>query len=124
MLRATAKHNSSDQIPNHSSPIVIPMTRSSFKLVDAPAGIISSLSRSTTLVDALGPPEEQRRGADELGLVLEGSTAGELHVFQLVDDGKMLVDQCDIRQRPEVLGRLQLRRVRRQEEQMDMIWHA
>jgi hypothetical protein len=56
---------------------------------------------------------EPRGGADARRVVLQLSTAGELDVFELVDTGKMAVDQAGVGQRPEVFGRLELGRVRR-----------
>ncbi len=52
---------------------------------------------------------EQRRGADALTLPLERDAARKLGVFEVLDGREMLVDQRRIRQRPEVLGWLQLR---------------
>ncbi|HKW22359.1 MAG TPA: hypothetical protein VJO13_13335 [Ktedonobacterales bacterium] len=48
--------------------------------------------------------------------MLEIGAASELGVFELLNGGKMLVDQAGIGERPEVLGGLQFRRIRRQEE--------
>ena len=44
--------------------------------------------------------------ADALGLGLQGGAAGKLGVFQVLDAGEMLVDECSVGQRPEVLGGL------------------
>ena len=67
---------------------------------------------------------EQRGGADACGLSLEVDAAGALDVFELLDTGKGAIDQAGVGQQPEVFGGLQLGRVRRQKEQMDMIRHA
>ena len=57
-------------------------------------------------MNALGPPVEAGGRADEIRPALEGSTAGELRVFQVLDGGEVLVDQRGVGQRPQVLGRL------------------
>jgi hypothetical protein len=49
---------------------------------------------------------------------------GKLSVLQILDRGELAVDQAGICQRPEVLGRLELGRVRREKQQMDMLGHA
>lgn len=49
---------------------------------------------------------EQRGGPDALGLPLEDGAASKLGVFQVLDRGKVLVDQRRIRQRPEMLSGL------------------
>ena len=59
---------------------------------------------------------EQRGGADEFGPGLEGDTALSLDVFQLLDGGKVAVDQDRVGQGPQMLSGLQLGRVRGQEE--------
>ncbi len=85
---------------------------------------ISIPPRSTSFVDLLGPPVEQRSGADALALPLEGGTAGELRVFEVLDAREVLVDQGGVGQRPEVLGGLQLGGIGRQKQQVHMIRHA
>jgi hypothetical protein len=47
-----------------------------------------------------------------------------LGVFQVVNRGEMAVGQHGVSQWPEMLSRLQFGRVRRQEEQMDVLRHA
>jgi hypothetical protein len=67
---------------------------------------------------------EAGRRANALWLRLEAGAVGKLSVFQLLNRGELAVDQAGVRQRPEVLGRLELRRVGRggqEEEQMDML---
>jgi hypothetical protein len=39
--------------------------------------------------------------------LLEGNTALELGIFQVLDGGEVLVDQCGVGQRPQVLSGLQ-----------------
>jgi hypothetical protein len=67
---------------------------------------------------------EQCRGADQIGTGLERHTAGGLNVFELVDGGKVAIHQDGIGQGPEVLGRLQFRGIRWQEQEMDVLGHA
>jgi len=77
--------------------------------------------RSLSFLDALGPPMEAGGGANEIGLRLQGDTACGLSVLEIVDRGEMPVGQDGVGERPEMLGGLQLGRVRRQEEQMHML---
>lgn len=72
-------------------------------------------------MDLLRPPAETGGGADYRGLVLKGSTAGKLSVFEFLDAGEMLIDQRIIGKRPEVLGRLEFRGMGRQEQQVGAI---
>lgn len=67
---------------------------------------------------------EQGGRADALALRLECSTPSKLGVFQIIDGGEVLVDQRGIGQWPEVLGRLQFGRVRRQKVQVDVVRDA
>jgi hypothetical protein len=76
------------------------------------------------LVEALGPPLTQGGGADQLGLGLPADTALRLCPLQILDAGELAIDEHGIGERPEVLRWLQFRRIRRQEEQMDMVRHA
>jgi hypothetical protein len=55
---------------------------------------------------------------------LQGHAARGLGVFEVLDGGEMAVGQGSIGQRPEMLGRLELRRIRRQEEQVDIVRYA
>jgi len=61
--------------------------------------------------------------ADHVRPVLQFEAAGELGVLQLLDRSEMPVEQDRVGQRPEMLGRLQLRGIGGQEEQMDMLGH-
>jgi hypothetical protein len=70
------------------------------------AEVISVPSGPSSFVDLLGPPMEAGGRADAVGLVLEGSAAGELGVFQVLDHGEVLVDQRGVGERPHMLGRL------------------
>jgi hypothetical protein len=63
-------------------------------------------------------------GADQLRVTLQLSTASELGVLQLLDRLEMAIDQAAVGQWPEVLGRLELRRVRREKQQVHMVGHA
>ena len=62
--------------------------------------------------------------ADQVGALLQGQAAGELGILQVVDRGEMAVDQDGVGQRPQMLGGLQLGRIRRQEEQVDVLGDA
>jgi hypothetical protein len=75
-------------------------------------------------MDLLGPPVEVRGRADAVWLRLEASAACELHVLEFLNRGELPVDQAGVGQGPEMLGRLELGRVRRQEQQMDMLGDA
>ncbi|HEV8190845.1 MAG TPA: hypothetical protein VGP82_05090 [Ktedonobacterales bacterium] len=55
---------------------------------------------------------------------MEGDAARGLGVFELIDGGEMAVGQGGIGQRPQMLSRLELGRIRREEEQVDMVRHA
>lgn len=55
---------------------------------------------------------EEGGRADEVGTRLEGDAAHRLSVFEFVDRGEMAIGQRRVRQRPEVLGWLQLWRTR------------
>ncbi len=80
--------------------------------------------RPLSFLDALRPPMEEGGRADEVGTRLEGDAAGGLGVFERIDGGEAAVDQHGVGQRSHVFGRLELRRVGRQKEQMDMLGHA
>ena len=70
-----------------------------------------SSSRSLAFLDALRPPVEAGGRADEVRMRLQSDTACRLGVFELVDRDEMAIGQRRVRQRSEVLGWLQLRRV-------------
>ena len=84
---------------------------------------ISCRFRSLAFLDPERPPGETGSRADEIAASLEGDTTARLRVFQLVEIGDMTVDQHCVGQRPQVLGGLQLGRVRWQEEQVDVLGH-
>src|SRR5215469_11188239 len=79
--------------------------------------VILGSSRSLSLLDPLRPPMEASGRADELAVCLEGDAARGLDVFQLLYAGEVPIDQHRVGQRPQVLRRLQLWGVRRQEQQ-------
>ena len=81
-------------------------------------------SRPLPFSTALWPPREPRRGPNQVGTGLQGDTALGLSVLQVLDTGEMAVRQGGVGQRPEMLGGLQLRRIRRQEQQVDMVGDA
>ncbi len=80
--------------------------------------------RSLSFLDALWPPVEQGGGADEVGPRLKGDAACGLGVLKVVDGGEMAVGERGVGERPEMLGGLQFGRIRRQEEQVDMLGDA
>ena len=57
-------------------------------------------------MNALGPPVEAGGRADEIRPALQRGATGELGVLQILDGGKVLVDQRGVSERPQVLGRL------------------
>ncbi len=70
------------------------------------AVFISVPPGSSSFVDLLGPPMEQRGGADTFALSLEDGTPSKLGVFQVLDGGEVLVDERRIGERPEMLSGL------------------
>ena len=62
--------------------------------------------------------------ANEVGTRLEGNTACSLGILQVVDRGKMPIGQRSVGEWPEMFGRLELGRIRRQEEQVNMLGNA
>ena len=52
---------------------------------------------------------------------LERHTSGSLSVLQLLDRGEMSIHQDGIGEGPQMFGWLQFRRIRRQEEQVDVV---
>jgi len=57
-------------------------------------------------------------------LCLQGDAAGELGILELVDGSEMPVDQAGVGEWPQVLSRLELRRVRWKKQQVDVFGHA
>ena len=74
--------------------------------VECEARVILISSRALSFLDPLRPPMEQGGRADEIGPSLQCHTALGLDVFQLVDGGKVAVDQDGVGERPEMLGGL------------------
>ena len=83
--------------------------------------MISIPSWPSSFVDLLRPPMEAGRRTDEIGPRLQGGAVGELGVFEVLDAGEMLVDECSVGQGPEMFGGLQFGRVRGQKEQVDVL---
>lgn len=67
---------------------------------------------------------EARRGADQVGPNLERDAAGHLGVLQGLYRGEVAHGQRRVGQRPEILRRLQLRRLGRQDQQAHVLRHA
>jgi hypothetical protein len=83
--------------------------------------MISTPPWPSTFGNAFGPLVKARRGADEVGPLLEGGAVGELRVFEVLDGSEVLVDQCGVGQRPEVLGGVSFGRGGRQKQQVRAI---
>src|SRR5260221_5706363 len=87
--------------------------------IDTRNRLILGPSRALSFLEALRPPVEQRGGADQIWTGLEGDAALSLRVLEVVDRGEMAVEQGRVGERPEGLGRLELRRIRRRGEEID-----
>jgi hypothetical protein len=85
--------------------------------------LISVPSGSSVFVDLLGPPMELRGRADAIRSPLQSGAMGQLGVFELLDAGKMPVDEHVVGEGPEMFSGLQLWRIRWQEEQVDVLGH-
>jgi len=55
---------------------------------------------------------------------LQGDTALALSVFQLLNAGEMAIEERRIGERPQMFRRLQFGRIRRQKEQVEVVWHT
>ena len=66
---------------------------------------------------------EERSRAHEIATGLEGDTTRRLGVLQLLIGGEVPIQQDRICEPPQMLCRLEFRRIRRQEEQMHMVRH-
>jgi len=86
--------------------------------------LILGLSRSSPFGDPTRPPVEEGSGADDIGTRLQSDAALCLDVFQVVDRGEVPIGQYGIGERPKMFGRLQLRRIGRKEQQVDVLRHA
>jgi hypothetical protein len=64
------------------------------------------------------------RGANALGLALEGSTARQLRLFELLNTVEMAVDEGRIGERPQMFSGLQFWRVGREKQEVDVVRHA
>jgi hypothetical protein len=84
------------------------------RMILGPSGALS-------FANALRPPREERRGANTLRLVLEGETARRLRVLQLVNRGKVAIDERGIGERPQVLSRLKFGGIGWQEEHVEVL---
>jgi hypothetical protein len=86
--------------------------------------VILLLLGDISFAQALRPPMEERGGADESALRLEGDTAGSLGVLQLLDGGEMPIHQHSIGERPQMFSGLEFGGIRRQKQQMEVVRHA
>jgi hypothetical protein len=75
-------------------------------------------------LEAPWPPVKQRGRAHEVGARLQRRTARRLGVLELLDGAELPVHQHGVGQPPEMLGRLELGRIGREEQQMHMLRHA
>ena len=66
---------------------------------------------SSSFMDASRPPVKAGGRVDHRWLVLQLGTASELDLFECFDGGDMLVDENGIGQGPQVLRRLEFRRI-------------
>ena len=73
--------------------------------------------------ELLGPPMKAGGRADAVGCACKAALR-ELDLLEVVDRGEVAVDEAGIGERPEMLGGLQLGRIRRQEVQMDVLGDA
>lgn len=62
---------------------------------------------SLWFLDTLRPPWEERGGADHIGLSLQRDATRGLGILEVVNGGEVTIGQDGIRQRPEMLCRLQ-----------------
>src|SRR5689334_18218572 len=97
-------------------------------LADPPSGVPGSTrlestgasgslpSRSLSSLDVARPPRKQRGGADEVWTGLQCDAALRLGILQGLDAGEVPIDQHRVGERPQMLGRLQLGRIRGQKE--------
>lgn len=86
--------------------------------------MILSAQGDVSLVETLGPPVKECGRADEGGLRLQGDTALGLDVLQLLNRAEMAIDERGISERPQMFRGLEFGGVRRQEEEVQMVWHA
>jgi hypothetical protein len=64
--------------------------------------LILKSPRSFSFPDALRPPMDEDCRAVEITAVMKGDAPGGSGVLQHVEIGEVAVDECDVRQRPEV----------------------
>ena len=69
-------------------------------------GVILTHSGPLSFSNALWPPMEPCRGANQVGTGLQGNTALCLGIFKIVDRGEMAVGKRGVGECPEMLGRL------------------
>jgi hypothetical protein len=67
---------------------------------------------------------EEGGGANAVWLALKRGAMSELRLFELLDALEMAVHQRGVGEGPEMLGGLEFWRIRRQEEQVDVVGHA
>jgi len=67
---------------------------------------------------------EQGGRADEIRASLQRQAAGGLSVLQVVDGGEVAIGEHRVGERPQMLGGLEFGRVRREEQEVDVVGHA
>jgi hypothetical protein len=86
--------------------------------------VILISSRASSFLDPLWPPMEARGGADEVAARVGGAAARGVGIFERVEGSEVASDQHGVRQRPQMLGGLELGRIRREQPQVDVLGHA
>ena len=79
--------------------------------------------RSSAAMELAWPPREAGGEAYQILLPLERDTARHLGILELLDGGEMTIDERRIGERPQMFRWLEFGRIRRQKEQVDMVWH-
>ena len=70
------------------------------------AQVISTSPGSLSFSEAVGPPMEERGGANALGLALERGAVSQLRLFELLDAVEMAVVEGRVGERPQMFSRL------------------
>jgi hypothetical protein len=74
-----------------------------------------------SLLDPLGPPGKARRRANAGRVLLESGAVGDLDLFELLEARECAIDEDGIGQWPQVFGRLELGRIGREKQQVDVL---
>ena len=79
--------------------------------------------RSSAAMELAWPPREAGGEAYQILLPLERNTARHLGILKLLNRGEMTVGERRIGERPQMFRWLEFGRIRRQKEQVDVVWH-